>query len=65
MPTQRFHRIWCKPCNEFSLHHKGIGDDDFICNNCDTAYTQASRIDIKIKLEVSYDTFMKPVLLNY
>lgn len=39
MPTHTLKRIWCKTCNEFTLHSQPFDSKELICRECDTHYT--------------------------
>lgn len=53
MPTKIVKRIWCKHCNDFTLHDKhDIFKSDYYCNECDTKYESVLLSTIPIeKLE--------------
>jgi hypothetical protein len=46
MPTRTLYRIWCKSCNEFTLHGTGFEDKITTCNTCKTEYTEVYLRDI-------------------
>jgi len=46
MPTRVLQRIWCKSCNDFTLHSKGFEDKITRCNDCKTEYTEVYLKDI-------------------
>lgn len=51
MPTRIYRRIWCKTCQDFTLHTSD-GNDGSKCRECDTVYTDVYLKDIpKDKLE--------------
>lgn len=38
MPTITYQRIWCKKCNDFTLHSYSQGEAE--CKTCDAIYTE-------------------------
>lgn len=55
MPTIILHREWCKKCNDYTFHSKGMGQDEvtkkyitkpLACNDCKTEYTDIELKDI-------------------
>lgn len=43
MPTQQRYRVWCKTCNEFTLHYEPnflTGPYILCCTDCKTDYTE-------------------------
>ena len=46
MPTKTYYRIWCKKCNEFTLHNKSLSEENYICDSCKTVYTDIMLKDI-------------------
>jgi len=46
MPTREYKRIWCKTCNEFELHYHNYKDNNLVCKECGTVYTDVYLKDI-------------------
>jgi len=41
MPTRSYYRIWCKECNDFTLHERtSFEDETIVCRTCDTNYSE-------------------------
>ncbi len=46
MPTTYFHRLWCVPCKEWTLHSEKFGTDCMNCHECKTAFRPVQVRDI-------------------
>ncbi len=49
MPTQTFHRTWCKTCNEFTLHYHPFvlnNESELTCRDCKTVFTDVTLAQI-------------------
>mgnify|MGYP001769338560 CR=1 FL=1 len=47
MPIRTFNRVWCKECNDFSLHRRDKENkENLVCMSCGTVYTEVLLKDI-------------------
>ena len=38
MPTQYYHRLWCRTCSNWTLHDWWLKDDGYKCKDCETVH---------------------------
>jgi hypothetical protein len=48
MPIRDYYRLWCKTCNDYTLHEHPFGKDGKICTECQTEFVNTPLSEIPV-----------------